>query len=456
MPAISVTEVEEEKTSSKKEEVVDDLLEVEIQNLKVENSKLEKLNNLRAKNKMENKMVKKEVSWRLGICGTGQAGSRIAEAFYKLDYDSVCINTALQDLKFINIPDSNKLLLKQNFGGCAKELSLGHAAAENNREEIIELVGNKLQNSNINILATSLGGGSGAGSVEVLIDILSDLGKPLIVMCVLPMDSEDLQTKSNSLETLSKLTKLTQSKKINNLMIVDNSKLESLYQNISQIDFYDVANKAIVEPINTFNLLSAMPSPVKALDGAEFLKLLVDGEGCSVYGELSVDNYQEDTAIAEAVLNNLSNNLLAEGFDLTQSKYVGFVVTANKNTWASIPSSSFNYASAIVGDVCGSPKGIFKAAYVVDGMKDDLVKVYSFFSGLSLPMSRLEDLKKDVEQNLLTVKNKDEKRTTNMKLDTGTHETVSAAQKVKDKIAQKSSAFGKLMGGNLVIDRRNK
>ena len=50
------------------------------------------------------------------------------------------------------------------------------------------------------------------------------------------------------------------------------------------------------------------------------------------------------------------------------------------------------------------------------------------------------------------VKNKDESRNLTLQLDTGTSETVNAAQKIKEKIAQKSSAFGKLMGG--VVDRR--
>ena len=52
----------------------------------------------------------------------------------------------------------------------------------------------------------------------------------------------------------------------------------------------------------------------------EWGKLFTDGEGLTVYGELTVDNFAEDTAIAEAVVNNLNGNLLAGGFDLKQSQ----------------------------------------------------------------------------------------------------------------------------------------
>jgi len=50
------------------------------------------------------------------------------------------------------------------------------------------------------------------------------------------------------------------------------------------------------------------------------------------------------------------------------------------------------------------------------------------------------------------VKGKDENRNLSLQLDTGTNETVSAAQKIKEKIAAKSSSFGKLVSG--VVDRR--
>lgn len=452
MPATSITE------QTTKEEVVDDVSNAEIKPEEaIDASKLAALKaRSQAKQQVEAKVAAKIVSRRersitLGILGSGQAGSRIAEAFYKLGYDAVAVNTAMQDLKFIDIPDSNKLLLEYGLGGAAKEIEIGRAAAESHRGEILQLVNEKLQSSQVNVLCLSLGGGSGAGSCETLVDVMSSLGKPLVVVTVLPMDTEDAQTKSNALETLSKLAKLTQTKKVNNLIVVDNAKIEAIYHNISQVDFYGTANKAIVEPIDMFNTLSSMPSSVKGLDPMEWGKLFTDGEGLTVYGELTVENFAEDTAIAEAVVNNLNGNLLAGGFDLKQSRYVGVIITANKETWAKIPSSSITYAMAMVNDQCGTPKGVFKGIYTVES-PDPVVKVYSMFSGLGLPESRVTQLKKDAAELLQNVKGKDEQRNLSLNLETGTNETITAAQKVKEKIAAKSSAFGKLVGG--VVDRR--
>jgi len=451
MSATSKTETNE------KEEMVDDISKekVESENA-VDASKLAALKAKSQAKQEESKMAAKIVSKKdrsivLGVLGSGQAGSRIAEAFYKLGYDAVAVNTAIQDLKFIDIPDSNKLLLEYGLGGAAKEIEIGRTAAEMHRGEILQLINEKLQNSQVNVLCLSLGGGSGAGSCETLVDIMANLGKPLVVITVLPMDTEDAQTKTNALETLSKLAKLTQNKKVNNLIVVDNAKIEAIYHNVSQVDFYGTANKAIVEPIDIFNTLSSMPSSVKGLDPMEWGKLFTDGEGLTVYGELTVDNFAEDTAIAEAVVNNLNGNLLAGGFDLKQSRYVGVIIAANKEVWSKIPSSSITYAMAMVNDQCGTPKGVFKGIYTVES-PDPVVKVYSMFTGLGLPDSRVSQLKKEAQEHMQTVKGKDEQRNLNLQLDTGTNETVSAAQKVKEKMAQKASAFGKLVGG--VVDRR--
>jgi cell division GTPase FtsZ len=451
MSATSITE------ENQQESLKDDVSNTEVKS--EEAVDLNKLAALKAKsqakqeeNKVAAKIVsKKERSLVLGVLGSGQAGSRIAETFYKLGYDAVVVNTAMQDLKFIDIPDSNKLLLEYGLGGAAKEIEIGKAAAESHRGEILQLVNDKLASAQVHVLCLSLGGGSGAGSCETLVELLADMGKPLVVMTVLPMDSEDAQTKSNALETLSKLAKLTQTKRVNNLIVVDNAKIEAIYHNVSQMEFYPTANRAIVDPIDSFNTLSSMPSAVKGLDPMEWAKLFTDGEGLTVYGELTVTNYEDDTAIATAVLENLNGNLLASGFDLKQSKYAGIIIAANKEVSKSITKASTTYAMAMVNDHCGTPRGVFQGVYVID-TPEPVVKVYSMFSGLGLPESRVSQLKKDAQEHMQTVKGKDEQRNLNLQLETGTNETVSAAQKIKEKIAQKSSAFGKLVGG--VVDRR--
>ncbi len=157
MSATSITEIDKEEKNME-----DDLSEVEVKP-KEESIDMDKLAALKAKSKakQENELAskivsKKERSLVLGVIGSGQAGSRIAESFYKLGYNAVVLNTAMQDLKHIDVPDSNKLLLEYGVGGAAKEMEIGKAAAEAHRGEIMQLVNDKLSESQVNILCLSV------------------------------------------------------------------------------------------------------------------------------------------------------------------------------------------------------------------------------------------------------------------------------------------------------------
>jgi cell division GTPase FtsZ len=392
-------------------------------------------------------------SIRMGVIGSGQAGSRLAEAFHKLGYESVAVNTASQDLEHIEMPDSNKLLLDHGLGGAAKELDIGAAAAESHKDAINELVNKKLGDAQVILFCTSLGGGSGAGSAETVVDILVGMDCPIAVITILPQSTDDAQIKHNALLTLSKFTKMAQARKIDNLIVADNAKIETIYSDVGPLNFFPVSNKAIVDPIDKFNSLSSMPSAVKGLDPTEFGKLFTDGQGLTIYGTMKVPNYEDETAIAEAVIEDLNSSLLAGGFNLKQARYVGAIFTASEEVWNKIPSASVNYAMSMINDVCGNPLGVFRGIYSVD-TDEDAVTVYSMFAGLGLPEDRVQQLKEDSKGRMAQAEKKDEERNMALKVDAG-EETVSAAEAIKKRIAAKKSKFGKLHG-KAVIDRRKR
>src|ERR1019366_3733474 len=401
------------------------------------------------------KVMKKDKAISIGCVGSGQCGSKIVQEMYTLGYDSIAINTNRGDLANITLPESNKLLLEYGLGGMARDIASGKEAAEAYRDQITDLISTQLADSQLILLALSLGGGSGAGSAEILVDIIANtIGKALCVITVLPMDSEDAQVKSNALITLSKLTKPSQAGKINNLIVVDNAKIEAIYSDVGQMDFFKKANAAIVEPLDIFNTLSAMPSDVKPLDPSEFGKLMTTS-GLTVWGALTISDYSEEDSLALGVMENLNGNLLASGFDLKQAKYAGVIFAANEKTWRGISTASVNYALATVNDQCGTPDAVFKGVYAMSSIEDGKIMVYSIFSGLGLPDSRINDLQKEVAAFKMTTKEKDIKRNMSLNLDNGIDQTISKVQEMKNKIANKNSAFNKLTNNSL-IDRRKK
>ena len=110
----------------------------------MEEDKLAKLKaRLLAKEKEDKKAamvappVKKvERSINFGCVGSGGAGGRLSSCFWNLGVNAIAINTAAQDLKHLNLPDQNKLLLEYASHGAAKSLEMGAAAAEANRDKI--------------------------------------------------------------------------------------------------------------------------------------------------------------------------------------------------------------------------------------------------------------------------------------------------------------------------------
>ena len=434
----------------------------------IDTSVLEKLKE-KKKAKEEESMKatgKRDRSLYFGVVGLGQAGSRIAETFYGLGYEGCVFNTATQDLEHINLPESKKVFLPFALGGAGKELDNGRQAVENNAQLIIDkLNANFDERQEMLILAVSGGGGTGSGGAEAILGLLSTLGKPICVIYVLPMESEDALSKHNSLVTLGKLAKMASTDAITTLVVVDNSKIELIYPGLSKAEFWGTANNAIVEPLHLFNHLSSMPTPYDSLDSMDFGRIFTTGD-CTIYGILRVEEYMETTAIAEAIIENLEAGLLASDFDLKDTRFGGFIITASPEVLKQLPAVNINYASHIISDVCDSPQ-LVQGVYEAD-TDDDAVRVYTLFSGLGLPAVRIENLQKDAAAQMAMVQEKEKNRADKMNVDYGSGtDTKSKAQEVHRMIKQKKSSFGKLTnnatnkvsggaGGKRIIDRRKR
>ncbi len=443
-----------------KEDIMDDISNKDETSTAAVNVDLDKLAELKAKLEAKKaaepkrKLEERVQAIKWGIVGSGECGGRIAEAFYALGNDVICLNTAEVDLNAVKVPESNKILLDNNVGGSAKSLELGEQAALMHADKIEEAVNTHLANVQVIILALSLGGGSGSGSLSTLVDIIGKTGKPIICMCVLPQTSDDGLSKNNALITLSKLSKLTQEKKVASIICIDNAKIEQIYSDASQLDFFSLANKEIVSQLTAMNYLANSPGITKSIDKMEWLKILLDGEAFSIYGSIKVNKFKDELDLAEALLMNVEANLLSGSFDIKQSKYCGVFLTANENVWKQIPSSAVNYCLASINEDFSAPEGVFKGTYIDNSIKEDNLTIYFFYSGLGLPISKINALKEEVNQLNATIKSKAGNRNISLEFNAGADKTLSKADELKSKIAAKNSAFGKFI--NTTVDRRNK
>jgi cell division GTPase FtsZ len=408
----------------------------------------------------EGGQLARDRSLNFGVVGLGQAGSRIAEAFHSLGYDACAINTATQDLEFIAMPETRKLLLPFALGGAGKELDNGRQAVEQNAETIMAKFGELFGERNeMMLLAVSGGGGTGSGGAEAIIGLMSALGKPVGVIYVLPMETEDALSKHNAVTTLGRLAKMASSDVISTLIVVDNSKIELLYPWLSRAAFWPAANQAIVEPLHLFNSLSFMPTPYDSLDSMDFGRIFTAGD-CLIYGMMEVSNYKETTAIAEAVMNQLEGSLLASDFNLKEARFGGLLVVGSHAAMADLPAENIHYAAHMVSETCDYAQ-LTRGVYEVPDIGDDVVRVYTMFSGLGLPAARIDILKQEAEDQMKQIREKEKTRASRMEVDYGAGtETAAKAQEIRRLIQKNKSSFGKLTtNANKrpdIIDRRKR
>lgn len=396
----------------------------------------------------------RSVSIEFAVVGVGQAGSRLAEVFHKKGYDVGVINTSAQDLEFIEVPKHQKLLLEGSLGGTGKDLDLGREIFDESQDEIAKFLDPIVAGNNMVYVTVSGGGGTGSSSVDTMVQMLFESGIQVGVIYVLPKATEDAQSKKNSIETLSRLAKMAVNKMVVNLIVVDNARIEQIYADLSQSKFWEVSNEAIIEPLHVFNTLTCSPSKFTSLDPSDFAKIIAAGN-CSTYGVIEVDDYMEETALAEAVMNSLDGNMLASGFDLSQTRAGGVIITGPESALERLPALNINYCFHMISQQTNGAS-IFQGVYSTPSDSDS-IKIYSWFAGLGLPKDRVENLKRESEEQALLAESKEKNSAATMTLDFEEDKVNATSRELNRKIQKKNSAFSRMQrsgGRTSLIDRR--
>lgn len=401
----------------------------------------------------KNATAKPHVSLQFGVVGSGQAGGRIAEVFYRFGYQACAINTAMQDMEFLDMPKESKLFLNYSLGGAGRDLEVGRAAIENQIDEVRAFLQAQVGNSDVVLIALAGGGGSGSGSAETLVSLVAELGRPIGVIYALPGTFDDSQSKHNAIQTLAKLSDMSAKGIINSLILVDNAKIEAAYPGLSQASFWETANNAIVEPLHMFNSLTAMPTNFEALDSMDFAKSFIEAGNCVLFGSNKVPKalYDNDeTSLVGAIIEDLDKGLLASSFDLKEAQAVGILVTAKQSVLERVPYHAISYIFRYIAEEYKSAR-TFKGVYAVPSTDDDIT-VRFIFSGLGLPKERVESLKNEAQRHMQNLEAKKGKAAVGMSIDLGKDKTTSEVDRIMKKIEQKKSATGKLL--NNKFDRR--
>ena len=348
-------------------------------------------------------------AYRFAIVGIGQGGSRIAETFWKMGYRRVAVmNTAIQDLRPIKIPQENKLLL--GGGGAGKNPAVAEKIFEDHREDVLDFFKKLFKGGFDRILiCAGAGGGTGAGGTSVVIDIAHDLCETMGIegdgmdtkvgaIVALPTRAEGSRVRTNSVETAKKLVNNIQAGTLSPLIILDNERIKQLYSKLSINKFWSTANSSICSLFHLFNRIAAQNSEYTAFDKADLDTVLASG--IITFGATPVPFSEEtgidETDISHAIRDNLKKNILAV-IEVSTGSVAACVAIGDKKTLDNTPQESLEHGFEQLSRLLGEGSVVHRGIYHTG--KPGLV-VYTIIGGIDPPKDFVdpeETLPKDQE-----------------------------------------------------------
>ncbi len=161
------------------------------------------------------------------IIGFGQCGGNFAETFQNIGYTSASINTSNIDL------DSNKCRFKYHISGafgCHRNMNKAVEFAKKDWNNICNFIDRTFPRKKYIFFAYGAGGGTGAGLVPIMMDIMSQKNpdKKYGAFIVMPSYNEPTkQAFENARISYKQLTNVENSKCI---FVLDNNKIDNKFE----------------------------------------------------------------------------------------------------------------------------------------------------------------------------------------------------------------------------------
>lgn len=343
-------------------------------------------------------------SLKFAFIGLGQCGGRIAEAFYNLGYKkNFIINTAKQDLEKNTVPNKMLIQLEGMPGGAGKDMMLAKKTMESQKESIYNKMSDLFGIVDHVFICAGLGGGTGGGSIEPLIEITKRYMKYIDVpnadrkvgaIVTLPTQGEASSplVAGNAYEKGNQLSDLADMEHITPLIIVDNDKVKNLYKKLTVSKFFPTINNSVAQLLHVFNTIALEPSEYISFDSTDFQSILETG-GHMIMGVATVRSFESKTSISEALKKNLSKTLLASNFDLERAKAVACIVIGGKDIFESIEGlmNDIELGFDTLSNFTGNAK-VHRGIYS-DEDRNGRLNVYTLISGLEKPSVRYEKMK---------------------------------------------------------------
>ena len=329
----------------------------------------------------------------VGIIGIGNTGNQVASlAKEKLGIPVLAINSSEKDLETVpnNIP---KKLITDKDGlssGAGKDRQLAKTYLKDSitnllkDQEIIELI----SPLDVVFIVSSTGGGTGSGTAPLLANIIEArfVDTKVIMVGVLPVNSEALSAHVNTLEYLNELYKVMENQ---TYMLYDNDKCAGL----PSYKLLDKVNNEIVEDINVLRCNYNYTTKLDSIDDRD-AKRLISFAGRIVVSRVE-DFKEKDTdnmTIEDMLIDNIKKNCHVEAQRDKKIMASGIITNLSQTL-----TEEFDNNIPKVRDFMGDPIHAFNHIYVNDDRKMPN-NVYLIMSGLSPVNDRINIISDRIDE----------------------------------------------------------
>ncbi len=301
------------------------------------------------------------------VLGVGGGGCNAVNSMISSNVSSaefIAVNTDNQALMLSKADVCLQIGEKLTKGlGAGSDPNVGEAAAEESKEEIINL----LKGTDLLFIASGMGGGTGTGAASVIARYARELGILTVAVVTKPFSFEGRVRNENANKGIANLKKY-----VDTLVVIPNDKLlQFLPPQIGMLDAFKVADDMLKQGVVGIVDLIATPSLIN-LDFAD-VNTVMRNQGLAHMG---IGRAKGENRIIEAVRQAVSSPLLETTIEGAKSVILN--VTGGKD----IMLSEINEASVLVQGIIDESANIIFGATIDEAMVDE-VKITIIATGFN-------------------------------------------------------------------------
>lgn len=327
------------------------------------------------------------------ICAIGQCGCRIGREFNKIGFDVCYINSDIVDMRDLNVPKENILILEGT--GSGRSPSVARKILEKNYNKFTEFLDDHLNKDAINVFIIGLGGGTGGGMVIPAIDYAKKKGYKVGLIATLPPKLSGMMDMDNAMHGLKELKDVT----MNLFILIDN---ELLLEKIGlSADWWHKINYYILTKIlSAFDLLrdnKTAQTGIGSIDKAEIIRILQYGKGLMDIRDIYLNIPDEINLTDEELKNKIFDPALISGYNYRDTLfYLISVDVPKKGGYTELASRIFNISKATFGSA------LARIGMSNDPVLDKAIRITLITTGLKLPKvlrSKINNLRRDADRH---------------------------------------------------------